>query len=299
MLSSKARDTFRHVTEPAGHALAKAGITANSLTGIGLAGSLGAGALIATGQPVVGGAVSLLSGLPDMLDGAVAKASGRVSRRGAFLDSVLDRFGDAAWINGGRPTEGFLKFGADGPFKGFYNDNAGAAWADWLFMIGLAGSLGAGALIATGQPVIGGAVSLLSGLPDMLDGAVAKASGRVSRRGAFLDSVVDRLSDAAVLAGVIWFALVRDLDAMAMLAGLVLSLSLVVSYIKGRAESLGFACNVGIAERPERVIVLGFDLLLGHAEAGLWVLVAGTAITVAQRIMVVWQQSDVGTGIDR
>src|SRR5829696_3364731 len=96
--------------------------------------------------------------------------------------------------------------------------------ANGLTAVGLAGSLGAGALIATGQPVIGGAVSLLSGLPDMLDGAVAKASGRVSRRGAFLDSVVDRLSDAAVLTGVIWFALVRDLDAMAMPAALVLSL---------------------------------------------------------------------------
>ena len=72
-----------------------------------------------------------------------------------------------------------------------------------------------------------------------------------------------------------------------------------VSYIKARAESLGFACNVGIAERPERVIVLGFALLLGHAEAGLWVLVAGTAITVVQRILVVWQQSDVRPDIGR
>jgi thiosulfate dehydrogenase [quinone] large subunit len=51
----------------------------------------------------------------------------------------LDRFGDAAWINGGSPTEGFLLFGADGPFKGFYNDIAGATWADWLFMLGLLG----------------------------------------------------------------------------------------------------------------------------------------------------------------
>jgi len=54
-------------------------------------------------------------------------------------DGTVDRFGDAAWVNGGSPTEGFLKFGADGPFKGFYNDIAGAAWADWLFMIGLLG----------------------------------------------------------------------------------------------------------------------------------------------------------------
>ena len=54
-------------------------------------------------------------------------------------DGTLDRFGDAAWINGGSPTEGFLAFGADGPFKEFYNSIAGAAWADWLFMLGLLG----------------------------------------------------------------------------------------------------------------------------------------------------------------
>jgi thiosulfate dehydrogenase [quinone] large subunit len=52
---------------------------------------------------------------------------------------TVDRFGDAAWINGHSPTEGFLAFGADGPFKDIYNDIAGAAWADWLFMIGLFG----------------------------------------------------------------------------------------------------------------------------------------------------------------
>jgi thiosulfate dehydrogenase [quinone] large subunit len=65
----------------------------------------------------------------------------------------LDRFGDAAWINGASPTEGFLKFGADGPFKEFYNSIAGDAWADWLFMLGLLGiglalTLGIGMRIA-------------------------------------------------------------------------------------------------------------------------------------------------------
>jgi thiosulfate dehydrogenase [quinone] large subunit len=65
-------------------------------------------------------------------------ALGFATGRDAETDAV-DRFGDAAWINGGSPTEGFLKFGADGPFKGFYNDIAGAAWADWLFMLGLLG----------------------------------------------------------------------------------------------------------------------------------------------------------------
>jgi len=66
---------------------------------------------------------------------------------------VVDRFGPAAWINGGSPTEGFLKFGADGPFKGFYNSIGGAAWADWAFMLGLLGiglalTLGIGIRIA-------------------------------------------------------------------------------------------------------------------------------------------------------
>jgi thiosulfate dehydrogenase [quinone] large subunit len=68
--------------------------------------------------------------------------------------TVVVRFGDAAWINGGSPTEGFLAFGAEGPFKGFYNDIAGAAWADWLFMLGLLGigvalTLGIGMRLAT------------------------------------------------------------------------------------------------------------------------------------------------------
>lgn len=58
---------------------------------------------------------------------------------GKAEDGTVDRFGDAAWINGGSPTEGFLKFGADGPFKDFYNSIAGDPWADWLFMIGLLG----------------------------------------------------------------------------------------------------------------------------------------------------------------
>jgi thiosulfate dehydrogenase (quinone) large subunit len=58
---------------------------------------------------------------------------------GRAEDGSIDRFGDAAWINGGSPTEGFLTFGADGPFKSFYNDIAGSAWADALFMLGLLG----------------------------------------------------------------------------------------------------------------------------------------------------------------
>jgi len=171
--------------------------------------------------------------------------------------------------------------------------------ANSLTVIGLAGSVGAGILIASGYARVGGLLSLLSGLPDMLDGAVAKATGRNSRRGAFLDSVVDRLSDAAVLAGIVWLGISRNEPRVAVLAAMVLALSLIVSYVKARAESLGYECNVGIAERPERVVVLGVALLVGHVLAGLWVLVIAAAITVVQRIMRVWQQPDVEPDIGR
>ena len=85
---------------------------------------------------------------------ALGFATGRNPETG-----IVDRFGDAAWINGGSPTEGFLKFGADGPFQGFYNSIAGAAWADWLFMLGLLGiglalTLGIGMRLAAAAGVV-------------------------------------------------------------------------------------------------------------------------------------------------
>ncbi len=73
---------------------------------------------------------------------------------------VVDRFGDAAWLNGGSPTEGFLKFGADGPFKGFYNDIAGAAWADTLFMLGLF-AIGTALILGVTMRLAAGAGALL------------------------------------------------------------------------------------------------------------------------------------------
>jgi thiosulfate dehydrogenase [quinone] large subunit len=79
---------------------------------------------------------------------------------GKAEDGTVDRFGDAAWINGGSPTKGFLAFGADGPFQGFYNDIAGAAWADWLFMIGLLG-IGLALTLGIGMRVAGVAGALL------------------------------------------------------------------------------------------------------------------------------------------
>jgi thiosulfate dehydrogenase (quinone) large subunit len=87
---------------------------------------------------------------------ALGFSTGRDAKTG-----IVDRFGDAAWIHGGSPTEGFLKFGAKGPFKGFYNDIAGAAWADWLFMLGL-GAIGTALILGIGMRLAAGSgVALL------------------------------------------------------------------------------------------------------------------------------------------
>jgi CDP-diacylglycerol---glycerol-3-phosphate 3-phosphatidyltransferase len=163
--------------------------------------------------------------------------------------------------------------------------------ANSLTVIGLVGSVGAGVLVGAGQERLGGLVTLLAGIPDLLDGAVAKARGSSGPRGAFLDSVVDRLSDVAVLLGVVWLAAGQDRPRLAVLAALVMALALVISYVKARAQSLGFSCEVGIAERPERVLLLGGFLLLGLIEIGLWVLLVLTAITVVQRVWTVWRQA--------
>jgi CDP-diacylglycerol--glycerol-3-phosphate 3-phosphatidyltransferase len=163
--------------------------------------------------------------------------------------------------------------------------------ANALTMVGLAGSVIAGVFVGAGQERLGGLITLLAGLPDVLDGAVAKASGSSGPRGAFLDSVVDRLSDAAVLLGVVWLAADTGQPRLAVLAALVMALAMVISYTKARALSLGFSCEVGIAERPERVLLLGGFLLLGLIEIGLWVLLVLTAITVVQRVWTVWRQA--------
>jgi CDP-diacylglycerol--glycerol-3-phosphate 3-phosphatidyltransferase len=163
--------------------------------------------------------------------------------------------------------------------------------ANALTMVGLAGSVIAGVFVGAGQERLGGLITLLAGLPDVLDGAVAKASGSSGPRGAFLDSVVDRLSDAAVLLGVVWLAADTGQPRLAVLAALVMALAMVISYTKARALSLGFSCEVGIAERPERVLLLGGFLLLGLIEVGLWVLLVLTAITVVQRVWTVWRQA--------
>ncbi len=140
---------------------------------------------------------------------------------------------------------------------------------------------------------------------DMLDGAVARARGSASRWGAFLDSTLDRVADAAVFGTLAWwFGTLGDSPVLLAACLLCLVLGTLTSYIKARAEGLGMTCNVGFAERSERLIIV----LLGAGLAGLgvpyvlagalWLLVAATAITVGQRLAEVRRQVVAGeTGV--
>ncbi len=154
-----------------------------------------------------------------------------------------------------------------------------------LTVAGLGVSLLAAAAFVTGQTRTGGVLLLLAGLFDFFDGSLARASGQVTPFGAFLDSVIDRYSDIVVLLGIVVFfaQLPHARGAIVAMAGLVGSV--MVSYTKARAESIGVECNVGVMERPERMICLIAGAVFGLLEPALWVLAVLANVTAIQRIL--------------
>lgn len=149
------------------------------------------------------------------------------------------------------------------------------------------------AVLASGHLSIGGALLLLSGLFDMLDGALARVSSRQSTFGAFLDSLLDRYSEATILLALIFVFTVRgETPAVLLVYGVAVG-SILISYARARAEGLGIDCKVGIAPRPERVIILGIGLLFNPATtvAALAVLAILTHVTALQRLYHVWRET--------
>jgi len=164
--------------------------------------------------------------------------------------------------------------------------------ADHLTAFGVFMAACAAVAIAMGQLRIGLLLLVLTGLPDALDGAVAKASGTAGPRGAFFDSVADRVSDALLLTGVAWYLAGTHPGRIALLPMAVLAASLIISYQRAKAESLGFNAKGGIMERAERVILLGFALLFDSLLIGvLWVMLVLTVVTAVQRFVKVWRQA--------
>lgn len=170
---------------------------------------------------------------------------------------------------------------------------------DALTLTGTAGVvLGSALLLGRGVFFWGVVVVSVFSLTDMLDGALARARGSGSIWGAFLDSTMDRVGDAAVFGSLaFWFARGGHAPVLSVVALICLTAGAVTSYVKARAESLGMTCNVGLAERAERLIVVllvtGLDGLgLPYVQAvGLWLLAAATVLTVAQRLAAVHRQA--------
>ena len=164
--------------------------------------------------------------------------------------------------------------------------------ANHLTTTGLVMGAAAAVVIANGWLRAGLLLLALTAVPDVLDGAVAKASGTASPRGAFFDSVIDRVSDALLLGGVAWYLDSTQPGRIAMLPLAVLAASMLVSYERAKAESLGFDARGGLMERAERLLFLGFGLLFESLlVAVLWVMLVLTVFTAAQRFVKVWRQA--------
>jgi len=157
----------------------------------------------------------------------------------------------------------------------------------------------ASALAAVGYPFAAGWVVLLSGFFDIIDGALARRTHQVTRFGGVLDSTLDRLSEAAILTGVMAFFLFHSGSVLApyiaLLIIITLTFSLLVSYIRSRAEAAGIDCEVGIFTRSERVIILALGLLLSAIPLVLVIVLVIIAllsiVTVIQRLVHVYQKT--------
>lgn len=152
-------------------------------------------------------------------------------------------------------------------------------------------------VIGQGNLFLGFIFLILTGLPDALDGAVAKASGTSSVRGAFFDSVSDRVTDIFLFSGIAWYLASNEPGRIMMLPVAVMGSAMLISYQRAKAESLGFDAKGGIMERAERFIVLALGLLFSDILIPvLWVMLILTLVTVMQRFLKVWKQATAQLG---
>ena len=162
-----------------------------------------------------------------------------------------------------------------------------------ISVAGFAGNVAAGALAASGFFLWAGIVMLIFSALDLLDGALARKTGTVTTFGAVFDSILDRLSEAAVLGGVLFHysqAGGHSMEVVLCYAAIVGSI--MVSYVRARAEGEGLTLREGLFTRAERVILLAGALVIGHGVVlwALWVLAVLSHFTAAQRVFAVWQR---------
>ncbi len=188
---------------------------------------------------------------------------------------------EAAALYLGRPVARLLA-------KTFITPNM-LTWSGFLL------SAGAAALIVTEHLFAAGFLVLISGLFDILDGALARLNNQTTRFGGVLDSITDRLTEVVLLLGILILYTREQSTLGILLVGFALPGSLLVSYIRARAEAAGLKCKVGLFTRGERVIVLALGLLLSQIDYALIIALSiigfFSFFTIGQRLLYVWHQT--------
>ncbi len=162
--------------------------------------------------------------------------------------------------------------------------------ANMATLIGFLLNAGVAAVIASGHPRIGGVLLLIASAFDMVDGAIARATGSVSKFGGFFDSTLDRYSEIVVYIGLlIWLNQTRDDHIGALLILIAATGALMISYARARAEAIGYGASVGLVARPERVVLLALCLIINQPLWALWILAILTHFTAVWRIVHVWR----------
>lgn len=144
-------------------------------------------------------------------------------------------------------------------------------------------------VLATGRLLLAGLLLIVTLAFDAVDGTLARISGQTTRFGAFLDSTLDRWAEVAMFVAIVWLCLRTDNDLGVILAVLALSMSLLVSYTRARAEGIGLECKEGILTRFERMVILILGLVAGQLIWALAIIAALAGTTAVQRILVTWQ----------
>jgi CDP-diacylglycerol--glycerol-3-phosphate 3-phosphatidyltransferase len=149
-----------------------------------------------------------------------------------------------------------------------------------------------------GQVTFGGILILLGGICDIIDGKLARETGKVSRFGALFDSTVDRYSEVVMFFGVAAYYVRIDDYLTSVAVFIALGGSMMVSYVRSRAEGLGFECNVGLMQRPERVVFIGIGAIVGTAfnttalKLAIWIVALLANITAIQRIIHIYKADE-------
>ena len=166
--------------------------------------------------------------------------------------------------------------------------------ADGATFIGLIIAVISGYYISQGQFLLGGGLVLIGAIFDLLDGGIARSTGKVTKRGALTDSVFDRVSEIVILSGLgMYYVSAEKVDSTAvLLAFAAIGGSLLVSYVRARAEGLGVKGTAGFLTRPERIVITVTGLVLGYPLIVLWILGIGTPLSAIWRFLDSWRALD-------